>query len=146
VKNNRITIVNEVSIEEYLKSTLALQDENLSKEALAALAIAARTDAYNRVLQGQSINRPWDVVAQDVNYFGYGITQQKNGRDESIDWTRYMVLESVKENKPAQNVKIKGDKADELAQKGYDAQKILRTLCPQTKIGATISPDEVAIR
>ena len=34
-----------------------------------------------------------------------------------------MVLESLKQNGPAQNVKLGAAKADELAKKGFDAQK-----------------------
>jgi len=147
VRDHHITIVNEVPIEEYLKSTLTVQYENsLSKEAMAALAIAARTEAYNQALQGSSSPRPWDIAAHEVSYYGYGVTQRKNGVEESVDLTRYMVLESVKNKGPAQNIRLIPDKADALAKQGCDAQKILRTYFPQTKIGATIHPDEVAIR
>jgi hypothetical protein len=147
VRDNHITVVNEVPIEEYLKSTLTVQyDESLSKEAMAALAIAARTEAYNKALQGTTSPRPWDIATHEASYYGFGVTQRKNGIEEAIDWTRYMVLKSVKTNEPAQNVRLVPDKADELAKKGCDAQKILQTLFPQTKIGATIHPDEVAVR
>lgn len=147
VRNNHITIVNEVPIEEFLKSTLAVQfEESLPKEAMAALAIAARTEAYSRVLQGQSITRPWDISAQEAGYFGFGVTQRKNGVDEAVEWTRFMVLESTKQEGPAQNVRLAATQADDLAKKGFDAQKILTSTFPQTKIGATIKADEVAIR
>jgi hypothetical protein len=147
VKENRITIVNEVSIESYLKSTLALQYEDvLLKEAMAALVIAARTEAYSRVLNAQSNTRPWDITASEANYYGCGVTQRENGVEEAVDWSRYMVLESLKHGGPLQNVRLDPEKADELAQKGLDAQKILKTAFPHTKIGATIEADEVAIR
>jgi Stage II sporulation protein len=147
VRNSRITIVNEVAIEDYLKATLAVQyDEALTKEAMAALAIAARTEAYSKALQGASTTRPWDIAAHEADYYGLGVTQRKNGVDDAVDWTRYMVLESLKQQGPAQNVQLSSTKADELAKKGFDAQKILKTAFPHTKIGATISPDEVAVR
>jgi|ERR1700722_8582328 len=147
VRDNHVTIVNEVSIEDYVKATLSIQYEEIfPKEAMAALAIAARTEAYNRALQGQSITRPWDVTAQDANYYGFGVTQRKNGVEEAVDWTRYMVIESIKQNGSAQNVHLSSAKADELAKKGFDAQKILKATFPHTKIGATIDADEVTIR
>jgi hypothetical protein len=146
VRNNRITIVNEVPIEDYLKATLAVQyEEELPQHAIAALAIAARTEAYSKVLQGLS-TRPWDITAREASYYGFGVTRRQNGVDGAVDWTRFMVLESLKQQGPAQNVCILPDKAKELAKMGFDAQKILKTVFPQTKIGATIDADEVAIR
>ena len=58
VRNNNVTVVNEVAIEDYLKSTLALQyEDSLSSEAMAALVITARTVAYSKSLQGK-----WSLV------------------------------------------------------------------------------------
>jgi hypothetical protein len=147
VRDNRITIVNEVPIEEYLKSTLAVQyEEPLSREAMAALAITARTEAYSKVIQNGRSARPWDIAAHEVCYCGFGVTQRHNGVEDAVDWTRYMVLESTKQKGPAENLRLVPDRADELAKQGCDAQKILKTLFPHTKIGATIDADEVAIR
>ena len=85
VRDNRITIVNEVSIEDYLKSTLAVQyEETLSKEAMAALTIIARTEAYSKALQGGSTTRPWDTAAHEASYYGFGVTQRKNGVEEAV--------------------------------------------------------------
>lgn len=147
VKNNHITIVNEISIEDYLKSTLVVQYEaSMPKEAMAALAIAARTEAYSKALQGETSPRPWDIGAQEAGYYGYGITQRKNGTEEAVDWTRFMVLESVKQSGPAQNVRLLPERASELAGKGYDAQRILATTFPDTKLSTTINSAEVSIR
>lgn len=144
VKGNHIAIINEVPIEDYLKSTLAVKydDTNLPEEAMAALAIMERTEAYNKALVRTS--RPWDVVARETGYFGSG-AQLKNV-EASVNLTRYMVLESVKEGNTIQNPHFSVSKAEALAQKGLDAQKILKSAFPSAKIGATISADEVAIR
>lgn len=147
VRNNLITIVNEIAIEDYLKSTLAIQFEKpLSKEAMAALAITARTDAYNQVLQGKVSACPWDVTAQEACYFGFGVTGQKNGVEEAVDWSRYMVLESLQPGTIVQNIHLLPEAADKLAQKGFDAQKILKTTFPHAKMGITIDAKDIAVR
>lgn len=144
VQDNRITIVNEVSIEDYVKSALTVcYEEPLSKEAMAALAIATRTEAYSKVVQNARSARPWDIAAHETCYYGFGVTQRKNGVEEAVDWTRYMVLESVKQKGPAQNLRLSPDRVEELAKQGFDARKILTTLFPQTKIGATIDADTI---
>ncbi len=145
VKGNHIAIVNEVPIEAYLKATLAVkyEDTHLPEEAMAALAIIERTEAYNKALARTS--RPWDVVARETGYFGSGTAQPKNV-ETSVNLTRYMVLESLKEGNPIQNPHFSATKAEALAQKGMDAQKILKSAFPSAKIGATISADEVAVR
>jgi hypothetical protein len=147
MRGNHIALINDVPIEEFLKSTLSVKydDSQLSDEALAALAIIDRTEAYSRVLGHVNNTRPWDVVANEVNYFGAGVPQSKQVF-HSIESTRYMVLESLKENTPLANPHLSPSKADELAQTGMDAQKILRSAFPTAKIGATISADEVAVR
>ena len=147
VRDNRIAVVNEIAIEEYLKCTLAIQYKDpLPQEAMAALAIAARTEAFSRVVQGQQLTRPWDVTAQEESYFGFGVTQQKSGIEEAVDLTRFMVLESLQGNGPAQNVTLAASKADELASKGWDAQKILKTAFPQTKMGIMVDLKALANR
>lgn len=144
VRDNRITIVNEVAIEDYVKSSLTVRyEEPLSKEAMAAMAIATRTEAYSKVIQNTRSAKPWDIAAHEVCYYGFGVTQRNNGVEEAVDWTRYMVLESVKQKGLAQNLRLAPDRVEELAKQGFDARKILTTLCPQTKIGATIDTDVI---
>ncbi|MCH9627175.1 MAG: hypothetical protein S4CHLAM2_08100 [Chlamydiales bacterium] len=147
VRDNLITVVNELPIEEYLKSTLALQFEtSLPKEALAALVIAARTEAYSKVLRGQSTNRPWHVAAQEVSYYGYGVMHQKNRVEESVDATRFMVMESVNRGGPAQNTQLPQAKAVELAELGLNAKKILQSAYPNQPLGLTIDAGAVVVR
>lgn len=147
VGDDNITLVNEVAIEDYVKSTLAIQyeDASLSEEALAALAIIARTEAYNQVLSHQGSSRPWDVAAREAGYFGCGVGQPVR-INPSVDLTRFMVLESTKDNGPLQAPHLSATKANELAQKGLDAQKILKSTFPSAKIGATVQVEEPIIR
>ena len=63
-----------------------------------------------------------------------------------VDWTRFMVMESTKHEGPVQNAQLIPSKAEELAQHGCDANKILKVSFPHMKMGVTIDPDEVALR
>lgn len=145
VRGNHITVVNEVPIEDYLKSTLALAyDKPLTQEAMHALTILARTEAYARALHGKSTSRPWDITAKEAHYYGYGVTQQNNGVDEAVEKTRYMVMEANRA--PAQNISLLREKAEELAKTGFDAKRILQTSFPNHKLGITIPAEEVAIK
>lgn len=147
VRDCCITIVNEVPIEDYIKSTLAAQvDKALPEEAMKAVAITARTAAYSKALQGEVSPRPWDVAAKDVNYYGYGITQGKKGVEEAIDWTRYIVLDMGSKVQLPVAIQLEPDTASELAQGGMDVQKILKNQFPKAKFSATINADEVALR
>lgn len=146
VRDNRVTVVNEVAIEDYVKSILAIRlEEDMPKEAMAAMAIAARTEAYGRMLGGKGSLRPWDVMADEVGYYGFGVTCQQNGTDEAVDLTRFMVMESTKQPGLIPNPTLSAAKADELAKAGYDAQKILKSSFPHIKMGVTVDPDELAL-
>lgn len=147
VRDNHITIVNELPIEDFLKSTLAIKYENApTKEAMAALAIAARTEAYSRMQGGKTNARPWDLTAQESEYFGFGVTQRKNSVEEAVDWTKFMVLEPSQKGGAVQTSELVASKAEELASQGFDAKKILKKTFPKAKLGITINPDEVAVR
>lgn len=139
----QICIVNEVPIEDFVKSTLASQvEESLSKEALASVVIANRTAAYVRSLQGKE--NLWDIAASEAKYYGYGVTKQRNGLDEAVDNTRFIVL--VKENVPVLNIALSKEEAQELAQQGFDAKKILRSVCPGSALKTTVEPRPIVQR
>ncbi|MCH9626145.1 MAG: hypothetical protein S4CHLAM123_13380 [Chlamydiales bacterium] len=147
VRDNKITIVNEVRVEDYLHSTLAIKhDHALSSEAMTALVIAARTDIYNKILANKRKSAPWDISADESGYCGYGVCFRENGIYKAVERSRFMVVESVKDSKPLKNLQMAPSKAEELAKMGYDAEKIIKKAFPYSKIGSTISADEVAIR
>ncbi len=146
VKNNKITLVNEVSIEEFLKSTLPLKhDIPHSPEALSALIIAARTEAYARTQSG-SRRCPWHISAEEAGYFGRGVTQQKYGIEKAVDSTRFMVLKSVKEQLSPKVLSLDPMKVEELAVRGLDAGRIFENLYPHLRMGVTIDPKEMITR
>lgn len=123
-----ISIVNEVDIEDYLSSILALQYEKpVAEEAMAAAAIAARTDAYYKATNAP--NPYWHVDAKKVNYLGNGVAHRKNGVDEALAATRYMVINRVG---AYDNFSIA--EADKAAKKGDSAAKILAKSYPNTTI------------
>lgn len=94
IGHNKISVVNEVDIEDYVKSVLALEfDAALSSEAMAAVAIAARTDAYFQ--REKNLKRFWHITAANAGYKGFAVTHRPNGVDAAVDSTRYLVLNDL---------------------------------------------------
>lgn len=157
--NYKITVVNEVAIEDFIKSTLAVKlNSAASLETLAALAITARTESYYHATKENKAKRLWDIDALDYNYFGHAISTRSSILDEAIASTRFMVMKkSVPEsehaipfavewsmNQEGSSLSLAG--AEELASRGYDAKKILKTYFPQANIVTTIEPAPVFLR
>ncbi len=139
-QNHRVTIVNEVPIEDYLQATLALKlDRILSSEAMSAMTIAARTEAYAATLSGRSSKAPWDVKATDVGYFGNGVALQKNQVEKIVENTRFIVMEAAN-GSPIASVRLIASKVEELAQAGQDAKRILNTCYPHMQLNVTTDP------
>lgn len=87
----KIDLVNEIDVENFLKSTLTLQfPEPILEEAMNAIAIVARTNAY--ALIGKKSHTLWHVAAQESGYQGYALTQTKNYVDKAVDMTRRAIL------------------------------------------------------
>lgn len=93
---NKINIVNQVAVEDFLKETLASQyKDNLSDEALAALAIAARTTAYYQAERYGDAFYQYDAEA--VSYHGLNGLKKK-GVDRAVNATRYLVMKQHDKN------------------------------------------------
>ncbi len=118
-------------------------EDPLEKEAMAAVAIAARTEAFARVKASKHVKYPWDVTAEEVNYLGCSVQAQKEFIADSVEWTKFMVLESTKEGNPIQPVHLSAEKAQALADKGMDAKKILQSTYPHTKLNLTQDPKAI---
>ncbi|MBS3904157.1 MAG: SpoIID/LytB domain-containing protein [Simkania sp.] len=89
--NGVISIVNEVDIENFLKSTLSVQLTHVSDpKVLEALAIVARTNAY--YLASRNFQAQWHIRANETDYMGYGVTLQHLAIDRAIENTRHMVM------------------------------------------------------
>ncbi len=85
------TVVNEIDIENYLRSILAFQfTEEMPGEALNALAICARTNLYYLIERYPQAH--WHVRADEMRYQGYGVTLQNIALEQAIAGTRHAIL------------------------------------------------------
>ena len=145
-----ISIVNEVYVEDYLNSILALKYPTpMPTETEAAIAITARTNAYYQVEHPR--NKFWDVDGNQVDYQGYAVTLRSSGINEAIQATRYMVMsrQSEETGKPGPFLgqwneqegssqgalaRISILQAMEMADNGDNAAKILARAFPGSTI------------
>jgi len=151
VGNGKISIINEVPLEDYVVSVLSpMFDKALSKETMNAIAIATRTDAYHQSQHAQ--NPLWHVQAKQVGYQGYALGSKHNGVREAADSTRHMVMSQstaysgeittfatsiVTKNQTAKrenSTSLSVDEVEVLANKGKPADKILAQIFPNTTI------------
>ena len=89
--DDQISVVNEVSIEDYVKTVVSPRFvKSLGTEAMAAVAISARTDAYHK--SAVKKDAYWHVRASEVGYLGLHLTVANNGVKEAVDSTRHLVL------------------------------------------------------
>ncbi len=88
----RVNIVNEVDIDDFIKSILAPQfDKPLNSEVMNSIAIAARTDAWY-----QACCKPdayYQVESDAIGYNGYSVTRRPNGVDHAVDVTHHLILQ-----------------------------------------------------
>jgi stage II sporulation protein D len=90
-EHGQITIINELDVENYLKSTLApIFSAEKNQELLDAVAITARTNTYYHV--GKTPHAMWHVDAVEVGYAGFALANQNARLDRSIDNTKHMVM------------------------------------------------------
>lgn len=86
-----ISIVNEVNIEDYLNTMLTPKyTQEQPAEFLAAVAIAARTNAYYQTQNPKTAF--WAVDANQVGYKGFAVTNMKSDMAKAIQATRYMIM------------------------------------------------------
>lgn len=90
--NNKISIVNEVSLDDYVRSTLSDHvDPSIGKETLAALVIAARTDAFYKSQIGPSDY--YNVDAHETGYKGEGVTGINRKLEETVAETKHLIMQ-----------------------------------------------------
>jgi len=153
-----ISVVNEINIEDYLKSILARQYlEPLKEETLAALAITARTNAYAQALNPKT--EYWAVDGRKMGYLGHAVTNSNTGIERAIRATKYLILSKsgmnsgaitpflgawgdVKTLPDAQASKITIKDADEMAIKGSHAAQILSKAFPDSSIVLMYKPGD----
>lgn len=144
----KISVVNELDIEDYVHSLLSLHvDSNKHEEALAAAAIAARTGAYHVASNAQ--NAYWHLDAKHAGYQGHAVTGRSKSIEKAVASTRYMIVNpdngqgfssgqdssfaSLSYDVPSRLI----DEADRLARDGYDAARILRKIQPNSGLALT---------
>lgn len=146
-----LSAVNQIPVEDYVRSVLAqYQSQNLHPEALAAIAIVARTNAYFQTVNPK--NTYWAVDAQKVGFQGRVPVSQNIA--EAVRATRYMImsrtgiyegvatpfaaqLDSIgpgHPNKEMETAKISLEEANQMAENGQHAAQILAKAFPGTTI------------
>lgn len=152
--DGKISIVNEVPLDDYLNSVLSLKyPGTLPEEMSAAVAIAERTTA---LFFAEKARSPfWSVDANIVNYFGESAVKPSSSIVSAINSTTRMVMSLSKSrenlnpfptnwligsNGPTTDVKlaqISFNDAENLAKNGKDAAEILKKAFPGTSIQLT---------
>jgi stage II sporulation protein D len=100
VGDDKLSVINAVDIEDYLKSRLAtIVDKKYSPEALAALVIAERTNAY--FLAKKNKGAVWNVRANDVKYNGFAVTLDNEEVEKAVLMTSHLVMSYEAELFPA---------------------------------------------
>lgn len=154
-----ISVVNEVSIEDFLSSTLAQgYRQKMPEELLAAIVIAARTNAYFAAANPK--NQYWSVDARPANYQGYAVVDPASEIEKAILDTRYMVMSNSAPGEEQINAfpaewkndatnygqqyvsKITLDQAAQMARQGEHAAQILTKAFPGVKIELIHYPSE----
>lgn len=86
-----ISVVNDVYVEDYIQSLLAPKYRDvMPEEALAAVAIAARTSVYFQAENPK--NKYWDVDGRQAGYQGYAATNLNSPIEKAIHATRYLIM------------------------------------------------------
>ena len=92
-ENNQLSIVNSLSLEDYLKGVLPLEmpagNNNENYEALKAFAICARTYSFNKLSENKAT---FDVYIDTRDQVYGGVESEKEITNKAVDETRDMIL------------------------------------------------------
>lgn len=134
---NRLSVVNWVSLEDFtssLLSTTMLPKEREHKEALAAFAIALRSLSYEQLMH--STHQFWDVRGDECGYRGRAIVRLDIPFQEAMRSTKNIILEpkegeSLSSQSIAQLLQAMSyTQAVDLAEGGKAARAILEKFIP----------------
>ncbi len=90
--NDRFWVINVLDMESYLKGVLAAEiPHSWHIEALKAQAIAARTYAYEKVLNNSSKSK-YDVCATDMSQVYGGISSERESTTKAVNETKNYIL------------------------------------------------------
>ncbi len=88
--DGKFNVINEVDVENYLKSTLSTEfPAPLSDEAMSAVSIVARTNAY--FISQRNKHAFWHVTANDVGYKGAAMIARPHVA-KAVDATYHAIL------------------------------------------------------
>lgn len=91
VVGDKINVVNEVNIEDFITSILTVQfPYPLEAEVMSSVAILARTDAYFRALK--NADSYWHLEAKEARYLGCALNSEGSFIEKVVDSTRNLVL------------------------------------------------------
>lgn len=129
-----IGFVNEVTLDDYADSIVAgmIQSQVKEPEAIAALTIAARTDAFQKSQHGKT--KYWDVKAVDVGYQGFAVTLHDKAYTAALQATSKMVLNTEKPISWFATAPVPFQEIQTKAQEGKDAKAILTDFFPDNQI------------
>lgn len=89
--DGKVTLINEVDVESYLKSILTPRFADTIHEVVTdALAIVERTNVYYQVLHNKDAF--WHVDAKEVDYRGVAATMFNQNVDRAVENTRFLVM------------------------------------------------------
>lgn len=86
----KVTLINEVDIENYLKAYLATECGMISEELLDVAAVVARTNLY--YLATKNKDAAWHLDAQKVHYTGNELVARNKYVENAVEKTKHMVL------------------------------------------------------
>ena len=88
--DGKFNVINEVDIENYLKSTLSTEFPSaLNDEVMGAISIVARTNAY--FIAQRNKHAFWHVTAEDVGYRGAAVLSKEHV-ERAVDSTYHAIL------------------------------------------------------
>ncbi len=136
--------VNEVSLEEFVSSILSthIPSDVTEQEAIAALAIALRTEALYWLAIAN--NQYWDVKSATVGYRGAAFERHDTPFEEALKTTKDLVMKKAGSNDlvsvrwfSAGETMAPIHEMQQLAKEGKDARAILEKLFGDIKIVKT---------
>jgi stage II sporulation protein D len=90
LNDKKFNVINEVDVENYLKSILSTAfSQPLNEEVLNAVAIVERTNAY--YLSNRNKQAFWHIAASDAGYQGAGILAKEH-INRAVETTRHAIM------------------------------------------------------
>jgi stage II sporulation protein D len=144
----KLNIVNEVDVDDYIHSQISSLHkdhiEGMTSESIAALVIAARSDAHYKL--GRSKSPYFDVIADQEGYEGHAATTPGSHLAQVVEKSRAMILCDHSGAPISTRGVAKGwdhKKANQLATQGMIASHILNQLYPKACVTMATKPASI---